>query len=181
MMSPSPTQHVFRGHGKHVVRVPICGEDDPGHVQAPTIADQIPVRQIMSSEVICACEDLDIAALIDLMTRRRIGCVPVIDERGRPIGMITKLDLVEHLIAVRAGCERRPTVAGELMLPLALVLDERATVAQAAALMAVEDVHHIAIVADSGALIGVVSTLDIVRWLAANDGVTSAVPRRRSP
>jgi CBS domain-containing protein len=180
MLSPSPTQHVFRGHGKHIVRVPICGGEDPGHVPAPTIADQIPVRQIMSSEVICACEDLDVAALIDLMMRHRIGCIPVIDERGRPIGMVTKLDLVEHLVAMRAGHEHQPAIAGELMLPLAIVLDEHATVAQAAALMAVEDVHHIAVVANSGALIGVISTLDIVRWLAANDGITSAVPRLRS-
>ena len=46
-----------------------------------------------------------------------------------------------------------------------------ASVAHAAAMMSLEDIHHVAIVADSGLLLGVVSSIDIVRWLAANDGL----------
>ena len=63
------------------------------------------------------------------------------------------------------------------MMPLALTLGEHATVAQAAALMSLEDVHHVPIVADSGRLIGVVSTFDIVRWLATNDGFVGGAAR----
>jgi CBS domain-containing protein len=59
------------------------------------------------------------------------------------------------------------------MLPMAFTLDERATVAQAAALMAIEDLHHVPIISARGRLVGVVSSLDIVRWLACNDGVIS--------
>jgi len=40
--------------------------------------------------------------------------------------------------------------------------------------MAIEDVHHVVIVADSGALVGVVSTMDIVRWLTANDSAAAS-------
>jgi CBS domain-containing protein len=56
------------------------------------------------------------------------------------------------------------------MMPLAITLGQRATVAHVAALMASEDVHHVPIVDDHGRLIGVVSTMDIIRWLARNDG-----------
>jgi CBS domain-containing protein len=62
------------------------------------------------------------------------------------------------------------------MLALAFSLDERATIAQAAAMMAIEDLHHVPIVSVEGRLIGVVSSLDIVRWLARNDGVISNRP-----
>ena len=168
-----PTQHVYKGHGSHSVRVPICDlADDAGLIQVPTIADLVPARQIMSREVICAREDLDVAALMDLMVRRRVGCIPIVDERGRPIGMVTKFDVVEQLLATRTpwGPAAGVTVA-DVMMPLALTLDERATVAHAAAMMSIEDVHHVPIVAAGGALIGVISTMDIVRWLAANDGV----------
>ena len=165
-----PTQHIYRGRGSHAVRVPEYELDTAGVSPVPTIADRVPVSQIMSREVICAREDLEVAALMDLMVRRHIGCVPVINERGRPIGMVTKFDLVEQMQFSRTRAEA-PATAGALMMPLAITLDERASVAHAAALMAIEDVHHVAIVADSGALIGVVSSMDIVRWLAGNDGV----------
>ncbi len=168
-----PTQHVFRGRGSHTVSVPICEADAEGLPQVPTIADLIPVRRVMSREVVCAREDLDVGALVDLMVRRRIGCVPVVDERGRPIGMITKTDVVEQQLAAMLHHAPPAATAGELMMPLAITLDEHATVAHAAAMMAIEDFHHVAIVSEGGALIGVVSTMDIVRWLAANDGITA--------
>ncbi|HEU4727101.1 MAG TPA: CBS domain-containing protein [Kofleriaceae bacterium] len=140
--------------------------------RVPTIADRVPVSQIMSRDVVCAREDLNIEALLELIVQRHIGCVPVVDERGRPLGMITKFDLVEQLLAARdPDPPPVPLMVGQVMMPLALTLDERATVAHASAMMAIEDVHHVPIVGDSGSLIGVVSTMDIVRWLAANDGV----------
>ena len=169
-----PIQHVFRSRGSQTVRVPICESEAEGLLQVPTIADLIPVRRIMSREVVCAREDLEVGALMDLMVRRHIGCVPIIDDRGRPIGMVTKTDVVEQQLAATLHGTPPATTASGLMMPLAITLDEHATVAHAAAMMAVEDFHHVAIVSDAGALIGVVSTMDIVRWLAANDGFTAA-------
>jgi CBS domain-containing protein len=171
-LSPPPTQHVYRGRGRYSVRVPACDLDDGDALQLPTIADLLPVSRVMSREVVCAGDDLDIGPLMDLMISRHIGCVPVVDERGRPIGMVTKFDVVEQQLALHRG----PTgpvalTAGDVMMPLALSLDEHATIAHAAAMMAIEDVHHIAIITGSGTLIGIVSTMDIVRWMAANDGM----------
>lgn len=180
--NPPPTQHVYKGHGSHSVRVPICDfAGDVGLPQVPTIADLVPAFRIMSREVICARDDLDVTALMDLMMRCHIGCVPVVDERGRPIGMVTKSDVVEQQLASRTPQDVAAvaTVAdvvtvADVMMPLAITLDERATIAHAAAMMSIEDVHHVPIVADSGALIGIISTMDIVRWLAANDGVMAS-------
>jgi CBS domain-containing protein len=172
-----PTQHVYQGRGRHSVRVPICEVDGEGLPQVPTIADLIPVRRIMSREVVCAREDLDVGALVDLMVRGRIGCVPVVDDRGRPIGMVTKTDVVEQQLDVALHGTPPAATAGALMMPLAITLDEHATVAHVAAMMAVEDFHHVAIVSDAGALIGVVSTMDVVRWLATNDGIIAGGAR----
>lgn len=173
-MNPPPTQHVYRGQGNHSVWVPICELDDATLPRVPTIADLVPVRRIMSREVICAREDLEIGALMDLMVRHHIGCVPVVDDHGRPIGMVTKFDVVEQLLDARTPEGPAPAAtAGEVMMPLAITLDEHATIAHAAAMMSVEDVHHVPIVTGCGALIGIISAMDIVRWLASNDrGVT---------
>jgi CBS domain-containing protein len=166
----SPTQHVYRGRGLHTVRTPPCDTPDPAEIKVPTIADSVPATWIMSQEVICAREDLDLEALTDLILRRHIGCVPVINADGHPIGMITKFDLVEQLIAADDPEAAPVLTAGQLMMPIALTLDEHATIAHVAAMMAVEDIHHIPIVTVDGCLIGVISSMDIVRWLAANDG-----------
>jgi CBS-domain-containing membrane protein len=168
----APTQHIYRGHGSHSVRMALCDAAEPVTAKVPTIADSVPACQIMSRDVICAREDLDLGALTDLIVGRHIGCIPIIDERGHPLGIVTKLDLVEQVLAQRTlDPPPPPLVASQVMMPLALTLDEHASVAHVAAMMAIEGVHHVAIVADEGCLIGVVSSLDIVRWLAENDGV----------
>ena len=153
------------------MRTPPCDTPAPAEVKIPTIADSVPATWIMSQEVVCARKDLEVETLVDLMVRRRLGCVPVVDADGHPLGMITKLDLVEQALAEKQPDPIAPAlVASQLMMPLALTLDEHATIAHAAAMMAAEDIHHIPIVSESGCLLGVVSTMDIVRWLAANDG-----------
>ncbi|MEO7731502.1 MAG: CBS domain-containing protein [Kofleriaceae bacterium] len=40
----------------------------------------------------------------------------------------------------------------------------------AAALMATENLHHIAIVDGEGRPVGIASAIDVARWLARNDG-----------
>ncbi|HVK87459.1 MAG TPA: CBS domain-containing protein [Kofleriaceae bacterium] len=168
--SSQPVQRIFRDRSSHTERPLACAElDDLPRV--PTIADLISVTDIMTRAIVCARRELPTDAVLELMLQHRLGCLPVIEDPGRPIGMITRVDLVEQLL----GPGARPMTANELMLPLAITLGERATVAHAAALMAAEGVHHVPIVDGFGRMIGIVSSLDIVRWLAANDGFGSAV------
>lgn len=118
-----------------------------------------PVTETMATTIVCARTDVPVADLIRTMTNERLGCVPIVDEQERPIGMITKLDLVEWF-QNPAG-----TLAGDVMMPIAITLDASATVAHAASIMACEDMHHVMIVSER-ALIGLVSTMDVTRWLA---------------
>lgn len=131
-----------------------------------TIADKVPVTEIMTRHVVCAFPDLPLETLIAVMVSERLGCVPVVDERGHPLGMVTKFDIVEQLVQP----SRTAPLVADIMMPLAITLTENATVAHAAALMASEDMHHVMIVSDRR-LVGVVSTLDVTRWLADNDGI----------
>ena len=122
----------------------------------------MPITAIMTRDVICVRRTRGVDNLVRLMVENHIGSIPVVDEHGKPIGMVTKLDLIEQAGTVRT--------AEEVMMPLALTLNERATVAHAAAMMTLEDVHHVPVVSPAGALVGVVSSLDIVRWVARNEG-----------
>jgi CBS domain-containing protein len=172
-----PIQRVFHRHGTQTEHALVCAEPSRNLPRVPTIADQVPVTEIMSRDTTCAHRDLEAAALIDLMVRRHVGCIPIVEEPGRPIGMVTKLDLVERLLATESTREPHHATphaaletAGDLMMPLVFTLAEHATVAHVAALMAMESIHHVPIVDNLGRLIGVVSAMDVVLWLAANDG-----------
>jgi CBS domain-containing protein len=144
-----------------------------------TIADRVPLSEVMSSDLVCARPDLEIATVVSLMVRHHVGCVPVVDDRRHPIGMITKFDLIEHVDAAMQSAGNgspMPTdlaarTADEVMMPIALVLDECATIAHATAMMSLEDTHHVLVVREGGELVGVVSSKDIVQWLAVNDGL----------
>jgi CBS domain-containing protein len=164
-----PVQHVHTGRGREIDRAIPCAEVDPELPRMPTIADIVPLAEIMTRDMVCARSDLSIEEVSALMLRHHVGCIPVVDEGGRPIGMITKLDLLE---AEPSG-GHPPRVAAQLMMPMALTLDEHATIVHAASLMATEDIHHVLVVNDERRLIGIVSTMDIVRWLARNDGFSA--------
>ena len=125
-----------------------------------TVSERVPVAQIMSPRVVCAAPDLP---------HEQLGCVPVVDDDGRPQGMVTKLDLVTHFAQPALDGVR---LTSDIMMPFAISLDHDASVAQAATLLALEDLHHVMIVAGRR-LVGVVSTMDITRWLAENAGLPS--------
>lgn len=163
-MNDLSIQHVY-GHGGEY-RLPI---DAPARhtveAREPTVADVVPLHQIMTREVVCVRDDLLVETAIKLAARRRLGCLPVVDRGGFPIGIVTKQDLLE------AAANGDALEIQQVMMPIAFTLADRATVANAAAMMTLEGVHHVPIVGDDGRLVGVVSSLDIVRWLAENDGL----------
>jgi CBS domain-containing protein len=168
---------VYRGHGDRAV----VTNDAPPETPAcsPPIADRAPIRTVMTRDLVCARPDLDVAHLLSLVVGERVGCLPVVDERRRPIGIVTKYDLVEQLEAMlRAAADGVPLpgdlaalTVDDLMMPIAITIDEHATVAHAAAVMKSESTHHVLVVDAAGTLVGVVSAHDIVRWVVDHDSV----------
>jgi CBS-domain-containing membrane protein len=173
---------VYRGRGDAAVAYESC-VDELDAAPAP-IADCAPIRCVMASDLVCAHPDLEIGAIVALLVDRHIGCLPVVDEHRRPIGVITKFDIVEQLDAlIRAVAGGSPLppdlaarVANDVMMPIALSLEEDATVAHATAMMTSEDTHHVLVVDSAGVLVGLVSSKDIVRWVAAHDTTAPREP-----
>ncbi|MBI2963550.1 MAG: CBS domain-containing protein [Deltaproteobacteria bacterium] len=51
----------------------------------------IPVRQVMSSDVTSVRPDAELAEVVDLMVRKKFGCLPVVED-GRLVGLVTETD-----------------------------------------------------------------------------------------
>ena len=54
------------------------------------------VLELMNPDVVCATPEMTVAAAARLLGRRWVGGAPVVDESGRPIGVISQNDLVRH-------------------------------------------------------------------------------------
>ncbi len=177
----------------------VCVEEmiaDSGPPVEAAHPSRVPVSAIMTSDVVCVQKDLSVEALTTLFLERGFSGAPVVDENGRPIGLVSKTDLVRERhdgggleerepLCVRedGGVEyelgpgfhavaiARATVA-DIMMPIVFAVPENATVAKAAALMAFEGVHRVPVVSLGGQVVGVLSSLDILRWLAGHAGRT---------
>jgi len=68
---------------------------EPGSEQARFA--KIPVRRVMTLQVLHAHPDADLGAAVDLMLRERIGCLPVVEGEQRLVGLLSETDCLRHL------------------------------------------------------------------------------------
>jgi CBS domain-containing protein len=114
----------------------------------------------MAPGVLCVTEDLAVEALAELLVERGISGVPVVDAEGFPIGVVSKTDLLRS----RVEADDAATVS-ELMTCIAFTLPEWSPIGDAVKLMAIEGVHRVPVVDRDGRVTGIVSSMDLVRWL----------------
>jgi len=142
-----------------------------------TLADSTPISALMSSDVCCVRPDVSVQALASLLIEGGLSGVPVVDERGEPIGVVTQADLVRHRYESGTASHQPPSTVVDIMTDVSFTLGEGASVSQAAALMALEGVDRIPVVDPKSQLVGILSSLDVLYWLACETGYVVDVVR----
>jgi predicted transcriptional regulator len=133
--------------------------------------DETLVNAVMVRNVVCVARDLPVPSLEELLLELGISGVPVTDADGRPVGMVSKTDLVA---AHRNGTVTDETRVADIMMPMTFCVGTEETVAKTAGLMAFEGLHRVPVVDRQGRVVGLVSTLDVLRWLARASGYAIA-------
>lgn len=136
---------------------------EPGDPEA-TLADRTPVQAVMTRTVLAVRADLPLDRARALFLERDVGGAPVVDEGGRPIGVLSKTDLL------RAGAPYAGLSAADAMSRDVLTVGEATPVSEVAALLASEGVHRAPVLGREGRVVGMVTALDLLRWLAQQDG-----------
>ena len=115
------------------------------------------VRDVMSPGVLTVRSDDVIGDVRDKVLDTGVHFVPVVDEGGQPVGVVSSLDLVEEyapaegvLNAMSDGVTR---IGADESLP------------EAAALMRDAYIHHLVVVEDD-TMVGVLSTFDLLGEIA---------------
>jgi CBS domain-containing protein len=157
-------------------------------------------RDLMSQEVICLKRDATVKEAAQLFLAREISGAPVVGPDGSLLGVVSLRDLVREgleesgevpaevdfhrfdALGVGPGfhveVEGSHTIA-DLLTPALVTVDPEASMSDVCRLMVDKRVHRV-LVSQKGRLVGIISTLDILRYLAAgrSRGGRSSRPKR---
>lgn len=120
----------------------------------------------MAKDLVTVRAELGIDELEALLLAKGISGAPVIDDDGKPIGIVSKTDLLGR----KSPQWSDRLKVRDIMMHTVFAVSGNESIAKAAGLMAFEGVHRVAVVDRSGTVTGVVSPLDIMRWLAREHG-----------
>jgi CBS domain-containing protein len=130
---------------------------------------------------------------IVLLTERGFSAAPVIDEAGRPVGVVSRTDILVHereseghspscqcqedKIGVARDARRFPhegfhvqavdrTRVRDIMTPTVLCVTPETPAGQVVRQLLKLNVHRLFVVDETGILVGVISTVDVLRHLS---------------
>ena len=137
--------------------------------EATTPIDDLRVADLMTIDPITVAMDATIEDAEDLMRRHHVTGLPVVDDGGRLIGVISQTDILFlDVPEVRALIRRRDhgVRVGEVMSSPPVTIDSSAFIQDAAIRMHTESIHRLVAVDDQGRPVGVISAMDFVTLAA---------------
>ena len=130
---------------------------------------QLCVGDVMTLDPVVVRVDDTIEVAETLLARYRISGLPVVDEAGQLVGVISRTDLlgsgtgpIHALVRANHGTLR----VGELMSSPAVTVPLTSRVTEAARVMRDELIHRVVAIDDDGCPIGVLSASDFVSLVA---------------
>lgn len=141
-------------------------------LEADTAAD------MMTSNPISLRRNARVRDAVALICRRAFTAAPVIDDGGRPIGVVSVTDILIHdnaYVRYLSG-EASPseeighelvelTTVEEIMTPGVVVVPPDASATEVVKTMLSHNVHRLFVADESGTLVGVISMGDVLRRL----------------
>lgn len=146
-------------------------------LDAIELATHLTVRDVMTERVFSIKPDETLGGAARLMVEKDIRALPVVDDSGALLGMITHKELLRHLVPQylqrtktgeirRGGQDARDMPVREAMARTVLCLSEEQTLSEVANLISSKDVDRFPVVRE-GAVVGFLTRADLVRRLIA--------------
>lgn len=120
------------------------------------------IEQIMSFPVVVTRETTKLKHTRELINRKSINAIPVLKEDGEIAGILSSSDL--------AKAHDKNITVGDIMTDKVHIVLKNNRVQDAAKTMLKHSVHHL-VVMENGNVIGMVSSLDIIRSLVSTEGI----------
>src|SRR5262245_60949284 len=119
------------------------------------------VQDIMSADPVCCAPDTPLQQVAEKMVTYDCGEIPVCDDAGHPMGVVTDRDIVCRLVA--KGHNPLDQRAEDSMSAPVITAKPDMAVDDCARLMEQYQVRRLPVVGDGGIVCGMVAQADIVR------------------
>jgi CBS domain-containing protein len=117
-------------------------------------------RELMTPNPVSISERAAVIDAAAVLANRDFSALAVVDDAGRPVGVLSRTDIVR-----REARQRGRTDVREVMTASVLSVRPEDPAWEVVAKMAAHKVHRLFVVDRTGALTGVISAIDIVRRL----------------
>jgi CBS domain-containing protein len=121
-------------------------------------------QDMMTPNPVSLREDATMPEAVALLTQRGFSAAPVIDEAGRPIGVLSQVDILVH--EQRGGSAEGMRVR-DVMTPVVYSVALDTSAASVVEQMVALRVRRLFVVDSDSVLVGVISAYDILRRLHA--------------
>src|SRR6266545_4617426 len=140
--------------------------------------------EVMQREVFTVGPETPIARVVELLITRGVKAVPVVDQNGWVVGIITGGDVLERAgLSLRLSLQQQVDphivreelaslaaggqVAADVMTTDVTTIDERTPLREAARLMAQQRIKRLPVIDPHGRVCGILSRADVLRHIAA--------------
>lgn len=129
----------------------------------------VTARELMSEAPVSLRADAPLREALVLLTDKGFGAAPVIDDAGRPIGVLSGTDILVHERerTQSQSATEEDTKVRDLMTPAVFSITPQTPAAKVVSEMLSLRVHRLFVVDKPGVVVGVISVLDILKHLRA--------------
>lgn len=144
------------------------------------LSRKVTAQEVMTREVIHVQTDTPLAEVAEAMGRRSISGVPVLNQAGMVVGVISEKDFLSHMgvagsknfMSLMAGCLKtkgcialplKQQKAEDIMSSPAVRVDEDATIREIAEIFTTKNINRVLVTDNDGRLLGIVTRGDIVK------------------
>jgi predicted transcriptional regulator len=121
------------------------------------------VADVMTKDVVTLDVRTTVEVAARILAERRIGGAPVVSASGKAVGIVTRSDLLDPR---HHGADATIEVAMTRVLYAVRPSDPLLT---AVRMMATENIHRVIVADERGAVVGVVTSMDVMRAIAGAD------------
>ena len=121
------------------------------------------VDSIMTKKPEPVDPDLTVMKAAGIMTSKAERCL-VVARDGFVVGVVTASDMIEKVIS--AGANPSEVYVRDIMSTPVITVNAKATIKEAAEVMSDYGIGKLPVIDDSGGLVGIVTSLELSRWLA---------------
>lgn len=124
-------------------------------------------RELMVADPVSLPRTATIRGALNLLTAKGLDAAPVINDAGRPVGVVSESDILTHISEQQFGVRQALEAAliADIMTPVVISIVPDAPAERVVEEMVAHKVQRLYVVDGAGILLGVIGAMDVLRHL----------------